>query len=148
MTQLTLIGSWFSFLHFAWAKAVLAIGHSRPMAISTALKFVATFGASIGGFHLGGVPGLLIGAGLGAFAGHIVILIALQMSGMPAWGLDIKYGALTLVLGLFGSLIPYRLGPMLGDYGFEIVQTIVAVLICTPLGLLSLKDILRHVRNK
>ena len=148
MTQLTLIGAWFNFLHFAWSKAVLAIGNSRPLAISYAVKFVATFGATVGGFHVLGVPGLLIGAGVGSFTGHVVILVALQLNGLPAWGLDIKYGAMTIGLALLGGLLPYQLGPMFGDYGFIIVQTILAIVICAPIGLWSLKDVLGHIRNR
>ncbi|MEM7675813.1 MAG: oligosaccharide flippase family protein [Myxococcota bacterium] len=148
MTQLTLVGAWFSFLHFAWSKAVLAIGNSRPLAISTAIKFVATFGATVGGFHVFGVPGLLLGSGLGALVGHLVILVALQRNGLPAWGLDIKYGLLTLVLGLLGGGLPLWIGPSLGPWGFEISQTVIGVIICAPLGYWSLNDVLGHIRNK
>ena len=148
MTQLTLIAAWFNFLQFTWSKAVLAIGNSRPLPISYAVKFIATFSASVGGFHLYGVPGLLVGSGLGSMAGHIVILIALQRNRLPAWGLDIKYGALTLVLSVIGGVVPYVVGPSLGTHGFLIAQTIMGVLICTPIGLWSLKDVLGHIRNK
>ena len=148
MTQLTLISAWFNFLHFAWSKAVLAIGNSRPLAISYGVKFVATFGATVGGFHLFGVPGLLIGAGVGSFTGHVVILIALGMNRLPAWGLDIKYGLMTLALALVGGLLPYQFGPMFGPNGFIIVQSVMAVLICAPLGLWSLRDVIGHIRNR
>lgn len=148
MTQLTLVSTWFNFLHFAWSKGVLAIGNSRPLPVSYGVKFAAVFGATVGGFHLFGVPGLLIGAGIGSMAGHIVILIALHQNGLPAWGLDIKYGLLTLTLGLIGGLLPYYFGPTFGPHGFLVTQTIAAVVICTPLGLWSLKDVIGHVRNR
>ena len=147
MTQLSLVSAWFNFLTFSWGRAVLAIGNSRPLPIMNAVKLVATFGCVVGGFHLFGVPGLLLGSGIGSLMGHLVILIALQMNRLPAWGLDIKYGALTLALGLVGGLLPYAIGPAFGQHGFIIVQTILAVVICVPLGLWTLKDTLGHLRS-
>lgn len=110
MAQLLCIAIWFGLLSTSIDRALLALGETRPLAISNFVKLIVTAAAGLGGVFLFGVPGFIVGMGMGALAGHIVVQWALLRHEILLVRQDIRYTAFVgAVVGL-GVGLPHLLG--------------------------------------
>ncbi len=167
--QVLMISIWFSYFTEAWSRALLAIGDSRSLAISSAVRVVSTVILTIVGFKIGGFVGFLAGLSLGTFAGYLVVMIRLARQGLPCWLPDAKYIVLTAVVALVGGAGPHWLTPYLKEAGFEglsfslaflkkgavldigpgpLLSAFLGCLVLPPLGLWTFKRLRREMKKQ
>lgn len=147
MVQLTMIGTWFYYKHDSWSRALLAIGVSRPLAVSNFVKLLGTAGCALLGFHLLAFPGLLLGGAFGAFLGYLSIAFALTKEDIPVWGPDITYGVGGALICGAGVLLPQWIAPYVG-YDWRLVSIPTSLLFLVPTGLFGARGLLREIRNR
>jgi hypothetical protein len=118
MAQLLAIGVWATILQLTADRTLLALGHTRPLAISNAANVIVTVIGAFTGRYLGdrffhgqGMPGFILGVVAGNFAGHLVIQIALAGQGLGIHWQDLKFTALLVLLASVGLGLP-RLAPV------------------------------------
>lgn len=88
MTQLMMVGVWFSILSEAMGRALQATGDTRTIAVANAVKLVVSTAGAVLGYRLFGTPGFILGCGSGAFAAKTVIGLAVMRKGLrpaPRW---------------------------------------------------------------
>ena len=78
MAQLLMFKLWFYTLHEITAHTLLALGNSRALALGNVARLVATAAGCIAGYLVGGLPGLVLGAGAGGAAGYVTVALAAQ----------------------------------------------------------------------
>ena len=138
MTPILMLGAWFNFLQEASSRALQAMGTARPLAAANASKLVATVIGCEVGYWLFGVPGFILGAAMGALAGHAVTVAMLVRAGMPAGRSDVGYTVVGVLLATFGVGAPIALERWLGWHRMP-VAIITAALILAPTGLWTLQ---------
>ena len=90
MAQLALCGVWFGFLRESTARALLALGDSRSLAMASFVRAGVGFPALIAGFWLGGVPGLIGGSVLAAASSYYVLSRSLAARGIRTFRRDLR----------------------------------------------------------
>jgi O-antigen/teichoic acid export membrane protein len=136
LVQWASIGAWFMLLQASADRALLALGKTRPLAISNAVNLVVTV---VGGFvgwyidrhqlgHQGGIVGFMLGMAVGKLAGHFMIQMEMARSGIPIYRQDTLYSALLLLMCAVGIGLPYML-PRHMDRMF-LYNSVVAVVVC------------------
>ena len=114
IAQLSLLPLWFAFLQFTARSALEAVGRSRALAQGNAVKLVVTGLACLAGYRLGGIPGLILGVGLGAFAGYATIAFALRSAGLSVARQDLAWSLGGLALASVVAFGSRALAPQLG----------------------------------
>ncbi|MCP4904779.1 MAG: oligosaccharide flippase family protein [bacterium] len=109
IAQLSMITLWFTFLQVCARPALIALGNSRGVAITNFVKLIASAVGCVVGFRFAGLPGLIVGVGVGAFCGYLTMGIQLSFAGIHVLAKDLGYTAVVL---LAGAVI--GLGPRLG----------------------------------
>lgn len=97
IAQLAAISLWVGFLQDTSGRALLVLGHSRAWAVCEGLRMLGTLGGALGGFALAGLPGVLIGIGLGASAGYLALCFFLARLGIRILPLDLLYSLITAI---------------------------------------------------
>ena len=105
MVQFLMLTVWFFFLQRFANRVLLAIGDSRAVAFGNIVKLVFTAGCSVVGYQWGDLEGFLLGLGLGAFAGHVVAMIALGRHGIPCATYDMTRTAAGLLYVVPGAFL-------------------------------------------
>lgn len=146
IAQLSMIGLWFSFLHESAGRALLALGLSRPWAMSMIAKTVASLVGCLAGFYLGELSGLMIGAALGALVGHIVVVLALRREQVTGFAFDVRYTVVGLVLALAVGFAPRFAVAFLPDIDVALMTLVFSVLALGPFGFVTLRHALRELR--
>lgn len=147
IAQLSMIGLWFSFLHESAGRALLALGLSRPWAMSMIGKTVASLLACLIGFHVAELPGLMIGAAVGAFVGHIVVVLALRREEVTGFAFDVRYTAVGVVLALAVGVAPRFVVAFVPVMNVAFMTLVCASLVLGPFAFLTLKRGLRELRS-
>ena len=106
MCQLAMVGIWFYFLHEASGRALIALGDSRALAVTDFAKLGVAAVAFWIGFEFYGLPGFIIGGGIGSMAGQLATVYFLHKRGLPSLAGDAFYTVLGLGLGLIGCYGP------------------------------------------
>jgi O-antigen/teichoic acid export membrane protein len=145
------IGGWFLLLQVSADRALLALGKTRPLAISNLASLIVTvIGAFVGHAldrrffgHSDGVIGFILGASAGRLAGHIMIQIEMARSGLSIVRQDAVYSiilavACALGIGLPRLLTGYAHRPLLYD---GVACILVCSLTCAWAGRLILRGI-------
>jgi O-antigen/teichoic acid export membrane protein len=146
MVQLSMIATWFLHLQEAHSKALLAVGDAQGQALANVVKLGVSAGAALGLFYAFGLPGFLIGMGLGSMCGQLVVLLKLQRHGIPALAGDAKWTSLGLALALIGAGLPYllrRVAPVRVEIGTAAIGAFMLV----PLGLFVAKQLRTQLRH-
>jgi len=86
-------------------QAALAAGDSRRFFVFTTIRAVTVTGGILIGWHLGGLPGALIGLGLGNLAAWPALGWLLRPHGAWDWKLDLVLGIIGAVLGVLAVQI-------------------------------------------
>jgi len=149
--QLLVPAVWFSLLGLVASQTSLALGHSRPLALSNIVQLVATAAACLGGWALAGAPGFILGVGAGALAGYAVISYALVREGSVLFDLDLWATARLTPLLLLGVLAPVGLQALGGDptfgTGLPVFGTAVGLVIATPFTVYALRNLRALLRG-
>src|SRR5438270_10443847 len=124
MAHLMAVGLWITILQSSADRALLALGHARPLAITNGVNTVLTVTCAFLGHFLGShwvqangddfaIQGFILGVATGNLGGHIVVQIALRRCGVRILAQDIKYSLVVLIVALIGLGVPKRVVPML-----------------------------------
>ena len=98
MAPLMTAAMWISLLNSVVNNALLALGKSKPLAFTGALKVIGAAAGSIVGFYFGGMPGFILGLSFGALIEHVTDLIVLARQGVPLFAQDLVLSTIFLVL--------------------------------------------------
>lgn len=99
--------SWMGMLTMTLSQALVALGRTREMAKSNAVKLPATVIASLIGFHYGQLDGFIIGLVIGAVAGHLVLMASLARIGVLLIWQDVS-NSVFLVAAMCLTLVVQR----------------------------------------
>lgn len=102
MTQLVCISVWIRNLQVSSARALLSRGITWVYAATNGVSAVMTLVASLLGYWLAGVAGFILGTGVGAFCGYLVVQYAMVRERMSMWRQDLRFTALLVSLVAIG----------------------------------------------
>ncbi len=112
MAPLFSVALWFQIMKTTADRTLLAIGHTRTLATSNLVRLLASVTAVLAGYALVGVPGLILGVGVGTAAGYVVVQIALARAHLSVVAQDLRYSAILLIGSgccVFGRLLSSQL---------------------------------------
>ena len=110
---------WVSLLQATADRALLALGDAKSLASSNAINLVVTVAACLGGYHLDGVRGFIIGVGLGNLAGYAFISRALIRQCLSVIGQDLRFSGVVGASWFFSLGMPSLLGPGFVHHGWR-----------------------------
>ncbi len=153
LTQLASIGGWFVLLQTTADRALLALGKTRPLAVSNAVNLTVTVGASLLGMHIEthflhhtmGLTGFMLGLALGKMVGHLMIQIEMAREGMSIYRQDLLYSALLLGLSVAGMLLPGVIDRYHPGHEF-LHEAVVAIALCVLTSAWAGRRLLRGIR--
>jgi O-antigen/teichoic acid export membrane protein len=91
VAQLGALRLWFGYLQVTSCFALFAYGDARTWALSSGVATAAIAVGCLVGFHVGGLPGLIIGLGFGTASGYVVAAIALARQGIGSPRAELVY---------------------------------------------------------
>lgn len=148
IAPLASIGVWFALLNGSIHHALMALGATRPLAVSGAVKLFAGGLGCLVGFELFGLPGFVVGIALGEFGQHLYDSLALASHGVSLIWQDAGY-SLLLLAGAVVGLVALPVGdiPAVGE---ELPYRGLAVqgALLTGVGLWCTVHLLRTFRGK
>lgn len=106
LVQLLLVPSWFLVLRITASSALLAYGDSRALSSSNLILLLVKIPACVDGFLLFGLPGFILGAGLGSMIGLIPMYAALDEHGCRLRRDDLRATARLAALAAAGVGLP------------------------------------------
>jgi O-antigen/teichoic acid export membrane protein len=112
--QWATIGAWFLLLQLSADRALLALGKTRPLAISNFMSLIVTVIGAFAGHsidqrffgHPNGVIGFILGTSAGRVAGHFMIQFAMARCALPIYRQDICYTLLVAAACAIGIGLP------------------------------------------
>jgi O-antigen/teichoic acid export membrane protein len=112
--QWATIGAWFLLLQLSADRALLALGKTRPLAISNFVSLAVTVIGAFAGHtidqrffgHPNGVIGFILGTSAGRVAGHVMIQLAMARCALPIYRQDICYTLLVAAACAVGIGVP------------------------------------------
>jgi O-antigen/teichoic acid export membrane protein len=129
--RLLAVAGWFTALLVPGELALLALGNTRGLATAQAVRLACVPAFLLGGYSLGGLPGLIVGVACGEIVRYAVVAYFLGRHGIRAYPADM---AVTLLAGLVLGL--YLLAESAaGNRGWVAVPAIGAVLQAVLWGL-------------
>jgi O-antigen/teichoic acid export membrane protein len=102
-------GLWFTLLQRTSQASLLALGHSRALALANATNFLVTIISAPIGFHFLGMEGFILGWTLGNFVAVIIVDSALAKDGMPLLRQDAILTAGLIFFVAIGFWVRYAL---------------------------------------
>ncbi|MBS0197399.1 MAG: oligosaccharide flippase family protein [Planctomycetes bacterium] len=112
---------WFAILQASADRALLAVGDARSLAISNGTNFVVTVIGCLAGHRLAGVPGFIVGCGLGNLAGHAMVVVRLTRHGLAILRQDLIFTGLVVAVACISSVLPRVLLPTASQQAGTIV---------------------------
>ncbi|MCE9567904.1 MAG: oligosaccharide flippase family protein [Planctomycetes bacterium] len=94
--RLLAVSAWVTSLIIPGELALLALGQTRALATAQGVRLLCVPGLLLGGYSIGGIPGLILGVAAGELIRYCVIAIFLKRAGLKVVAEDI---ALTLFVG-------------------------------------------------
>lgn len=91
VAQLGALRLWFGFLQVTSCFALFAYGDARTWAVSSGVATVLIAVGCLVGFHIDGLPGLIVGLGFGTASGYLVAAIQLARLGIGSARAEIVY---------------------------------------------------------
>ena len=146
IAQLAAIAFWFDFLQDSSGRALLVLGHSRGWAAVVGIRMTATLVGVIGGYSVAGLPGVLVGVGLGSACGYLSLCLALRKEGLHVFRKDALQGIITLAAALAIGLSPRFL--TITPLSDALVTLTVSLIFLIPFGLWTLHRIIDASRGE
>lgn len=139
------VGAWFGILQMSADRALLALGDSRALALSNAVKLVVTGATSVLGFAFLGLAGFILGLATGSIAGHAVVQWALRRHGIRLIGQDTRYTLLAMGIGAFGAVVPRIVAPQ-PNTTLHLAAILITAAVClVPCGLWATRRTLHEI---
>lgn len=144
---------WFSLLQGTSDRALLALGHSRDLAMSNLVRAVTTVVCCLSGYAVSGhffptqptyqVAGFVVGLMLGTASGHAYVSSRLSRYGVSIFRTDVAYSALFFTLLVVPALIARHFAGVHWftfqfrghDRGVDLAWLVVAAAVMIPTGL-------------
>jgi O-antigen/teichoic acid export membrane protein len=148
MAQLAMVALWFAILNDSAGRALLALGDSRSIAVSSIARAIAAALGCIVGYALGAVPGLILGGAAGALCGYGVVAYQLSRVGLSTIRFDMLHSVVGLTIGALICGAPWvLLGP--GKTGREIAAAtlVIGALVLGPYGIYVARLAHRELRR-
>jgi len=143
--QMLGIPAWVTMLALSSDRAILALGETKWLALANFFKLLATAAAGYAGFVIGGLPGFILGMGVGTAVAHGVILVGLWRRGITLVWQDLRFTAAAAAAGLVGVFVP-RLAAGGATVEPEVLpQIVVACLVLAPIGVWVLLSVKKRV---
>jgi O-antigen/teichoic acid export membrane protein len=154
MAQLMAVGLWVTILQSSADRALLALGHARPLAITNSVNACLTVVFAFVGNYVGhhfvqangdtyALQGFILGVAVGNVGGHVVIQTALRRCGINILVQDLKYTLVVLAIAVVGLGVPKRVIPMLHPHHAKLVSyawgAMIIGIVCAWSGLRALK---------
>lgn len=133
--------AWIQVLNLSANKALLAMGESRVLAISGAVKVVVGVTASLLGFYLFDITGFVIGVAIGATAEHLCDLYNLHRRDVSLFAQDTAETSVFVVLAAVGWWGPSLVAP--GTLWIELAVQSGLVIIAAGVGAKRVLPLLR-----
>jgi O-antigen/teichoic acid export membrane protein len=127
-------GLWFTLLQRTSQASLLALGHSKALAVANATNFIVTIICAPVGFALFGMQGFILGWTLGNLAAVIIVDVALAREDIPLLRQD---AVLTIGLIVFVAIGLYTRKAMDIYYVFTAHALIIKVLISGALTIVA-----------
>jgi O-antigen/teichoic acid export membrane protein len=121
------IAVWFSILHACIYPVLVSLGDIRSLAWSNLVKFLSTAAGCLLGHHYFGMPGFIMGNGVGCLVGYLVVTRALARHQVSVIGQDLFYSGVIAAIAILCGATPWRPGA-------EVHQPLLAA----PLGIIGL----------
>ena len=152
MTPLLSGMMWFAILQASSAYALLSLGDARAVAISNGVNWAVTVMASIAGYQLGGVPGFIIGVGLGNCAGQLVVATALSRHHIRIFAQDSLFTVAVTAIAAFcvglPAMAPSAFGTPFAQVGLGVVGLLISSFWLVWVGTPMLKEPLRQIISR
>ena len=147
MAQLLMLTVFATFLQEASSRVLLAAGDGRGLAFTNASKVAVTIVATIVGFALADFEGFLVGNGVGAIAGVVVVGVRANASGASGvLAADLRAAATFAVVLAIGCALPALLAQRL-DVDVAWLTAAACPLLCGPLLLIVLRLVKARTRR-
>ncbi len=125
MAQLLCVPAWFMILSTTASKALYAVGDARSVTLAGLVRLVAGGAGCAMGMVWLGLPGFIVGFGLGAAAAQLVVQVLLARAGVGIVRQDVLYTLATAGLvgaglaagGLAAAALPATAPPVVGQLG-------------------------------
>jgi len=148
MTPLACVGVWVSVLSASAGRALLSLGRTRALACSGLVRVLVTAASCLAGYHSFGLPGLILGVGIGLLAGHLVDLMMLARQGTFLFSQDLWH-TVVLVMLAGACVAAYKFGDRLADPVLSPVAALgLSSVVCAVAGLWVLRVSLPILRGK
>ncbi len=138
------VNTWISAITTTLVHLVFVVNDSKSLAKSSAVKFVTTFVFSLAGYQLGGIFGFIVAIAIGNLCGHLVLLLALQKSGISCYGQNAKFTALFIGLAATVEIGNYALDQLIMPEAGLIVNFVV----CAAVGVWAMTKALEFAKEK
>ena len=132
MAQFMAVGLWITILQSSADRALLALAHARPLALTNFVNMVATIIFAFLGHRIGlnfgpkgPIEGFILGVAVGNLGGHLVVQAALAARGISIRAQDLTYTLLLLGIVAVGLMLPRLLIP-----AFHVQKTAPIALAC------------------
>jgi O-antigen/teichoic acid export membrane protein len=137
MAQLLMVTVWFYFLHHCAARALLAVGDSRFLAVGNAARLVCAALGCVAGYRLAGLPGFILGVSAGSLAGYVVLAAAMVRHGLFIAAEDLRYTSAGIACGVIGVCGQGYAARILGIEDVMLAGVVLAAPILVSLGLFA-----------
>lgn len=110
-TQLLCLPTWLMLLKSSATSVALAIGDSKALTISNSVLILTKIPLAVAGLLIFGVPGMILGMGVGCLLHLVPLYAAIHTSGMNIWKYDLMstgWGILLVSLGVFAPMVVTR----------------------------------------
>jgi O-antigen/teichoic acid export membrane protein len=141
MAQALMVQAWFDFLQEASSRSLLARGDGRGLALTNALKLVATIVGTYVGLQLWGFWGFVWGNACGGLVGIVAVGLRLRGQGLPEvlWA-DLQAAAVLLLVLAVSCGVPVLLQDSRG-WPAAWTTLVGCMVVCGPVGLIVLRRI-------
>jgi O-antigen/teichoic acid export membrane protein len=143
IAQLVALATWIALLQASIDRTLLAAGSPKDLAWAAGARLVATVPACILLDRWLGLPGFVLGVAVGALASHAVVTLALARHGLALTMQDIRYTLACAAICALGVLPVRLLGPHASDGLALGVQSALAAVLCSGVGLWAFRSVRR-----
>ncbi|HEY1097351.1 MAG TPA: hypothetical protein VGF99_00425, partial [Myxococcota bacterium] len=133
MAQLLMTTVFATFLQEASSRALIAAGDGPGLAVTNAVKVGATIIATLLGFTFAGFAGFLVGNGIGAVVGLVVVGVRARRAGIAGvLAADVRAASVFVLVLAVGCGLPVLLAPIVHVHVAWLTAAMCPVL-CVPL---------------
>lgn len=153
IAPLTCLTSWARLLNASANRALLAMGQTKRLAASGAVRVACSIALSILGYSIGATPshalgGFIVGTAIGTLAGHLYDVRMLARAGINLLPQDLAYTLIAVAIAVPAFLADRLLAASIPPGTDQILaRAAVGVAIAGALTLASARSVLKEIRR-